>query len=382
MSLPRPDVLVVGAGIVGAACARELARAGLRVEVVDTGPPGGGTTAEGMGHLVLTEASAAQFALSRLSLELWQGALAELPAGSDYQPTGTLWLAADDEDLTAARAKHAFLSAHGVACELLDPPGLRAAEPRLRAGLAGGLRVPGDGMVYPPAVAAGWLETARREGRLSLRTGVEVVRIEGGAEPAVLTRTGERLGAGRVIDAAGCRALELLAVPVTPDIRPRKGHLLITDRIPGFCRHPLVELGYLRGAHSATAETIAFNLQPRPNGQLLVGSSRQFGALDRRVETRIVARLAARAASFLPALAEVSVLRVWTGFRPATDDHLPLLGAVPGLPGVLLAAGHEGLGVTTCLGSARLVADEILGRPSPIERTPYRPGRHPGSAHG
>lgn len=370
-----PDVLVVGAGIIGAACARELVREGLRVEVVDAGPPGGGTTSDGMGHLVLTEASEAQFALGRLSLELWQEARAELPAGSDYLQTGTLWLAEDDRDLAAAHARERFLSARGIACELLDEAGLRAAEPRLRPGLAGGLRVPGDGGVCPPAVATGWLETAQETGRLRLRIGVEVTQITGGETPAALTASGERLAAGRVIDAAGYRALELLPVPVVPVIRPRKGHLLVTERSPGFCRHQLVELGYLQGAHSASAETIAFNLHPRPDGQLVVGASRQLGVTDRQVEPSIVEGLLARATSFVPALSELAVLGVRTGFRPATEDHLPLLGAVPGLPGVLLAAGHEGLGITLCLGSARLLADEILGRPSVIPREPYRPNR-------
>jgi glycine/D-amino acid oxidase-like deaminating enzyme len=90
-----------------------------------------------------------------------------------------------------------------------------------------------------------------------------------------------------------------------------------------------------------------------------------------------------RALEFAPALASLSAIRTWTGFRPATPDNLPLIGAWPEAPGLTVATGHEGLGITTALGTARLVADAVLGRTSPIDPSPYRPTRpFPERAHG
>jgi hypothetical protein len=120
---------------------------------------------------------------------------------------------------------------------------------------------------------------------------------------------------------------------------------------------------------------VAFNLQPRPNGQLLLGSSRQYGETSREVDDRLLRRMVRRALDFVPELAEVGVIRAWTGFRAATDDHLPLVGPLPGRPRILLAAGHEGHGVTTSLGTARILADTLLGRKPPIPTDPYRPDR-------
>lgn len=159
------------------------------------------------------------------------------------------------------------------------------------------------------------------------------------------------------------------------EVRKRKGHLVITDRYPGFVRHQLVELGYLKSAHAVTADSVAFNVQPRPNGQLLIGSSRQFGAEGSAVEPAMLGRMLARAVAYLPGLGRLTALRAWTGFRAATPDKLPLIGPCPGVDGLYLATGHEGLGITTSLGTARLLADQILQRTPAIPWEPYRAGR-------
>lgn len=376
-----PEAVVVGAGIVGAACAWELARHGLAVEIVDAASVGSGATAEGMGHLVTLDDSEAQLALSRASLELWDELAPELPAACDHDRCGTIWIAEDGDDLEVMEEKARLFAERGIAHELLDERALLDAEPRLRHGLAGGIRVPGDGVVYPPAAAAALVERAARDHGARLTLGRAVRRLDGGEPnrpPRLVLANGDALEAGLVVDAAGANALEILADPPPgAAIRPRKGHLLITEPRPGFCRHQLVELGYLKSAHSHGAESVAFNLQPRPNGQLLLGSSRQYGAPSRAVDGRIVRRMVRRALDFMPALAEVAAVRAWTGFRAATGDHLPLIGPLPGRPRVVLAAGHEGHGVTTSLATARLVADGVLGRQPAIPAAPYRPDRRP-----
>jgi glycine/D-amino acid oxidase-like deaminating enzyme len=175
-----------------------------------------------------------------------------------------------------------------------------------------------------------------------------------------------------VVVAAGAEAAKL--VPELP-IVPRKGHLAITDRYPGFVRHQLVELGYLASAHTMTTESVAFNVQPRSTQQVLVGSSRELVGWDASLDRRVLGAMIARAVEYMPQLASVSVIRTWTGFRPATPDKLPLIGPWPTTPGLWIAAGHEGLGITTSLGTARLVADLVAGREPPIGPAPFAPAR-------
>lgn len=382
---PRVDrVLIVGAGIVGASCAYELARRGFAVTVIEAGRPGGGATAACMGHVVVMDDSEAQFALGRYSQQLWDELADRLPGVVERDLCGTLWVAEDDEEMAAVHAKHAFYTERGVEVEILDAAALRRAEPELRPDLLGALRVPGDSVIYPPTAVDFMLSEAARHARehgveFELVCGMPVERL---SSTWVALRDGRHVEGDWVVVSAGQGALELLPEPLPAHaIRPRKGHLVITDRRPGFCRHQLVELGYLKSAHSSGDSSVAFNLQPRATGQMLLGSSRQFGRDTAEVELDIVHRMVDRGRHFLPRLGELQAVRIWTGFRPATDDHLPLIGPVPGHESLLLAAGHEGLGITTSLGTARLIADQVSGVAPEIDPTPYLPSR-PGADHG
>jgi D-hydroxyproline dehydrogenase subunit beta len=366
----RPDAVVIGAGIIGAATAYYLTRDGRSVTILEQEFPSSGCTGGGMGHIVVMDDSEAQFALTSWSRRLLHELLPELPDSCDADRSGTLWLAEDDAQLAAARARQEFFLARGVPAEMLDSHDLAEAEPQLRPGLCGALRVPDDMVVYPPGLAEWLLRQALANGA-TLRIGARVVRIDP-QRSAVQLDSGEYAGAGVIVNAAGARAAEL-----TPalDIVPRKGHLVVTERYPGFCTHQLVELGYLQSAHTLADASVAFNLQPRRGGQLLIGSSRELAGWDAGVNRAVVARMLARAAEFVPALRQLLAIRTWTAFRPATRDHLPYIGAVDDTGVVWAAAGHEGLGITTALATGRLIADGIAGRASAIGAAPYSPAR-------
>lgn len=363
----HPDAVVIGAGIVGAACAEALARAGLNVVVIDASFAGSGTTAAGMGHLVVMDDSAPQLALTAYSERLWTALAPELPSSVEHDACGTLWIAEDEEQFEAVHVKQRAYMEHGVAVETLSPAQLAEAEPHLRPGLAGALHVPGDGVIYPPTAALALLQRAIANGA-QLREGLRVDAI--GSREVIAGS--ERIACDCVINAAGMHAPELTSgMPIVP----RKGHLVITDRYPGFCRHQLVELGYLASAHTMTTDSVAFNVQPRATGQLLIGSSRELVGWNASINRAMVRKMLDRALDFMPGLALMSAIRTWTGFRPATPDKLPLIGAWDETPGLWIAAGHEGLGITTSLGTGQLLADLIVGREPAIDPAPYAPSR-------
>ncbi|MDB5355441.1 MAG: dependent oxidoreductase [Phycisphaerales bacterium] len=367
-------VAVVGAGIVGAACAAAMAREGFRVVVLDHRPAGSGATAAGMGHITVMDDSEAQFALCRYSQTLWDALAPTLPKSAEFTRYGTIWIAADDEEMAEVHRKQSYYSQRSLESRALSGEALAAMEPNLRTGLAGGLLIPGDSVVYPPVVAQFLLDDAVRLGA-EVRTNARVVALSGGE---VKLEDGTRVEADFCVNAAGTAAVEL-----TPDleIRPRKGHLVITDRYPGFVNHQLLELGYLKSAHGSDGDSVAFNVQPRPTGQLLIGSSRQFGAEGGAVEYRMIHRMLARATAYMPGLAGLSAIRTWTGFRAATPDSLPFIGPHAEDAKLLVAAGHEGLGITTSLATAELIIDHLLGRESKIPAAPYLPSRSLAAAH-
>ena len=362
------DVVVAGSGIVGAACALACTQAGFRVALVEREFPGSGATAAGMGHIVVMDDSEAQFALTRRSQLLWQALSATLPPGGEYETRGTLWIAADDDELAEAARKHAYLNAHEVPCRLLSSRELAAMEPNLRPGLAGGLLVLEDAVAYPPAVALHLARQAQSLGA-TLLVGHAITHLANG-EARLDDGTGLRTS--RLGNATGTEAPH--CTPGLP-VMKRKGHLAITDRYPGFVHHHLVELGYLKSAHSLTSDSVAFNVQPRQTGQVLIGSSRQYGNEDSTVDQALLAAMLRRATLYLPSIDSLKVLRVWTGFRAATPDKLPLIGPVPGDPTLWLATGHEGLGITTALATAELLAAAFTGSAPAIAPEPYLPAR-------
>ena len=361
------DAIVVGAGIVGAACADQLARRGMSVAIVDQDMVGGGATAAGMGHIVVMDDSEAQFSLTRYSQMLWQQLRPELPEDVEYDQCGTIWIAADDEEMAEVWRKHEYYGKRGVPTKVLDSQSLKRLEPNLRP-LAGGLLVHDDAVLYPPCAARFFVERAQESGA-KLLLGYSVVQIGHGR---VQLTDGRQLKAEFIVNAAGtCAPL------LTPEleIKKRKGHLVITDRYPGFIRHQLVELGYLKSARSVNGDSVAFNVQPRRTGQILIGSSRQYGAEHKEIDHEILMRMLERAQEYVPTLKQVSCIRTWTGFRAATPDKLPFIGPWRADESVFLAAGHEGLGITTSLGTAMLLADHIAGVKPQIPIEPYLPSR-------
>jgi glycine/D-amino acid oxidase-like deaminating enzyme len=292
----------------------------------------------------------------------------QLPKDVEYYPCGTIWVAADAQEMDEVYRKTQLYETHRVPVQVLDSHDLEQAEPNLRKGLAGGLLVPDDSVIYPPCAARFLMQEAERRGT-KVYLGRRVTAI---GDSGVGLEDGTSFSAGMTIVATGTAAAQWIP---GIQIQPRKGHLIITDRYPGFLRHQLIELGYLKSAHTLDSDSVAFNAQPRLTGQILIGSSRQFGYEDPAIEPHMLSAMLRRAVEYMPGIAKLSAIRSWTGFRAATPDKLPLIGLCPGYKNMYLATGHEGLGITTSLATARLLADQAMGRESAIPREPYLPER-------
>ena len=364
---PRPDVIVVGAGIVGAACAYYISLEGLRVLLLDSGFAGGGTTSAGMGHLAVMDDSAAEFDLCRSSCDLWAELSPQMPEYCEETTEGCLWIAEDEDELDLLRAKVDSYRERGVDVDLLDSVELSEAEPSLRPGLPGAFLLNQDRVLYQLG-ATRWLLSEAISRGAELREHCPVRSLG----PRCVDTDQGTFEADLVINAAGAWAPSL--TPELP-IQPRKGHLVITDRYPGFCRRQVMELGYQKSAHTLDPESVAFNVQPRATGQLLIGSSRELTGWDSSINHSVLGKMLRRCYEFMPTLEALSCLRVWTGLRPSTPDKLPYIGRWPETEGLWIAAGHEGLGIMTATGTGRLLTHLLLGREPTLDPSPYDPAR-------
>ncbi|HEX4811361.1 MAG TPA: FAD-binding oxidoreductase [Nonomuraea sp.] len=391
------DVIVVGAGIVGAACAYYAARAGLDVTVLDRGPVAGGTTGSGEGNVLVSDKEPGpELDLAVLSNRLWR----ELAAHGEFEfeAKGGL-VVAETPDVQRRLAELA--GKQDVEHTLVPAAALRDYEPHLADGLAGGVHYPQDAQVQPMLAAATLLRHgADRYGRgtLRLRLGAEVTGFVRSGERVTGVRTtrGDVLG-GAVVNAAGTWGGQIAALAgVRLPILPRRGFILVTEPLSGplsgpqggpqggplrepLIRHKVYTAAYVTNVASDSAglETSAV-VEGTPAGTVLIGASRERVGFDRTTSVPVLARLAAQAVALFPALRDVRVIRSYCGFRPYCPDHVPVIGADPRVPGLYHACGHEGAGIGLAPATGHLLAQALTGTRPDLDLRPFRPDRFKG----
>ncbi|MFD7260193.1 NAD(P)/FAD-dependent oxidoreductase [Streptomyces sp. NPDC059874] len=369
------DAVIIGAGVVGAACAYYAARAGLSVAVVDRGPVAGGTTGAGEGNLLVSDKEAGpELDLALLSTRLWRELAAELPREIEYEPKGGLVVAATPAAVDALRGFAEGQRKAGVESVEVAADALHDLEPHLTPGLAGGFHYPQDAQVQPAQAAARLLAASGAE----LHLGEEVVAIltEGGTVRGV--RTPRRtLHAPAVINAAGTWAggiAELAGVSLP--VLPRRGFVLVTEPLPRVVRHKVYAADYIADVASGSAALQSSAVvEGTPSGPVLIGATRERVGFDRSLSTEALRRLASQAAALFPVLADIRVLRTYHGFRPYLPDHLPAIGPDPRRPGLLHACGHEGAGIGLAPVTGLLIAAALTGTEPALPLSPFRPER-------
>lgn len=376
-----PDVVIIGGGIVGCACAYFLARAGARVRLLERGPLGSGASKAGMSHVVTWEEPETHLELARASQRLYETLCSELPIDIEYRRAGSLAVVETPEALSGMAAMVERLQQWGLNCHLVNTDDLRRIEPKLSPDLAGGAYFPNDGMVNPLLTTQAFAQAARRMGAV-IETGVEVTGIS--LSPSRNTVEDVRTGAGRipadcVVIAAGAwsGAVGQMAGVKIP-IQPRKGTLVVTNPLPQdflTCK-VILSAGYMDSVKGdGEGLSAAANIQQVKNGNLLLGSTRQFAGYDLSVDAAVVQAVLARCLRFLPILRDVLAVRMWSGLRPYTPDLLPMIGPFGKVKGLFVAAGHEGIGITEAPITGKLISQMIMGEPTEIAVDRLSPDR-------
>jgi len=354
-------VTVIGAGIVGAACALACARRGLQVTVLDRGGLVAGTTGSGEGNILVSDkAPGPELDLALRSTALWQEWEAELDrhvgGGIELERKGGLIVTRTPAGLKALAA------AAGDLGEMLDERGARELEPHLAPDILGGAFFAQDMQVQPARAAVAMLAAARELG-VQLRLHTEVQRVRD-------------LPADVVVNATGAWAAQFgTAVPV----EPRRGFILVTEPLPVLIRHKVYSAEYLENVASSDAELQTSTVvEGTPGGPVLIGATRERVGFDRTPNVEALRRLATGAAALFPFLAGVRIMRSYHGFRPYSPDHLPIIGPDPRVPGLWHAHGHEGAGIGLAPATGELIADLITGGRPALDPAPFAPARFQG----
>jgi sarcosine oxidase subunit beta len=264
----------------------------------------------------------------------------------------------------------------GLDVELVEGDEARRREPCLSEKVIAATYSALDSQVNPYALTFAFLAAARSAGA-RIMTGEEVRRIEtvSGKATGVVTAN-HRVGAPVVVNAAGALAAEVgrmagLEIPITP----RRGQILVTAAVRPLLRHCLISAQYIAAkfkAELAESGGMGFSLEQAENGNILIGSTREFVGFDRRTTFEGIRTIARRIVPVVPALEHVPVIRTFGGLRPYTPDGLPILGGVEGLEGFIMAAGHEGDGIALSAITGELIADLIATGRTQFPLDPFR----------
>ncbi|NUT27934.1 MAG: FAD-binding oxidoreductase [Streptomyces sp.] len=370
------DVVVVGAGMVGAACALYAGRAGLDVILVDRGPVAGGTTGAGEGNLLVSDKEPGpELDLALLSGRLWGELAREFGEAVEYEAKGGVVVASSPGGLAALERFAAGQRAAGVVAESVAGDGLYDLEPHLAPGLPGGVHYPQDCQVMP-TLAAAHLIRASGARLLTGRTVTDILRAPDGSVRGVRTDRGD-IHAPAVVNAAGTWGGELAALAgVHLPVLPRRGFVLVTEPLPRRVRHKVYAADYVADVASDSAA-----LQTSPvvegtaAGPILIGASRERVGFDRTFSLPVVRALAAGATRLFPFLERVRAMRSYLGFRPYLPDHLPAVGPDSRVPGLYHACGHEGAGIGLATGTGHLIAQALTAKTPDLDLAPFRPDR-------
>ncbi len=356
------DLVVVGGGVIGLACAWRAARRGAKVAVVERSEPPAGATrvAAGMlapvGELAFGEPELLKMTLA--AAQLYPDFVAELEEASgisaEYRRDGALHIALDRDEAAELRRVHELQRSLGLGAEWLPPRRCRDLEPGLTPSFNGGVHAPDEASVDPRALAAALLRALETEDGVELLTGAGVEGALSEAERIVGVRTerGDELRAAAVILATGAWSAQAdwLPEPARPPVRPVKGQILELRARDGIapCRRIVA------------SERVY--LVPRPDGRLIVGATVEEQGFDTAVTAGGVHELLREAYRLLPEVAEMELIEATVGLRPGTPDNLPLIGA-SGVEGLLWATGHYRNGILLAPLTANMLIDQLEGAP-------------------
>lgn len=374
--MKNPDAIVIGAGIVGASCAFSLTKAGFNVLVIDRGTVSSGTTGAGEGNILVSDkAPGPELTLALRSRDLWFEIQAEVGDDFELEAKGGVVVArGDNSDLLNFASKQ---SQNGVTAQVVGNTELHDLEPYLHPQFESGVFYPQDAQCQPMLAAAHIIRSVKaRGGSLISKAKVTEILIKDSSVYGVQTTQGKYL-APIIVNASGTWAGEVarLAGSTLP-IAPRRGFILVTEPAPKYIFHKVYDSDYVTnvGSNAADLQTSTV-VEGTRSGTILIGASRERIGFDSSMNYEILRKLAAQATSLFPILRDVQLLRAYNGFRPYAPDHLPVIGEDVCIKGLWHSAGHEGAGIGLAPGSAQLITDEILGKSSFMNASPFSPKR-------
>jgi len=374
------EVAIIGGGIVGCSIAYYVAKAGIDCMVIEKNDIASGTSSRCDGNISIVDKDPGfESQMSLVSQELTAELEKDLNLPFEYRKSGSILVCDNDEEMEAAVKWVETQNEAGLKFNVLEPEDIREESPYFAEDIPGGLECETDSLINPYLYCYSLIDRAKEYG-LEVYTQAEVRNITKHEDFTIETTNGT-FTAKKVVNAAGVWAPFIgkmldLNIPITP----RRGHIIVGSRQEPVMMRNVMEFGYLmnkfgreRIADPITSKYgVALVLEPTESQNFLLGSSRQFVGYESRVNINVVKAIARRALRFFPKMNDFKMIRAYTGFRPFTEDHLPIISAVDHIPGFYIAAGHEGDGISLATVTGKLIEELIRDKETTIPTEPLR----------
>ena len=371
----RTEVVIIGAGIVGAMCAYYVNRAGLKAIVIDRGTVASGTTGAGEGNIMVSDKSPGpELELALKSRDMWFEVAHDL--GNEFELVAKGGLAVSRGDASSLFELSNSQNVAGVQTKRVGASEIQELEPFISKAIQNGVHYPQDAQCQPMLAAAHILRQLQRRG-LEFIGHQEVLKVERKSENLTVRTSTLEIKSDFVVNAAGTWAGEIarLAGSELP-IMPRRGFILVTAPLPKYVNHKVYDSDYVDNVASSDADLQTSTvIEGTQSGTILIGASRERVGFDKSISVSVIQRLARQATSLFPILASAQLLRVYNGFRPYSPDHLPVIGADSLIPGLYHCAGHEGAGIGLSAGSGKVIAQLIKNETPIVNPEPFSPAR-------
>ena len=373
----KADVVIVGAGVIGASIAYYLAKENIQAVVLDKRGFASGSSGACEGLLLLqSKKPGIHLEMASESLKRFHSLEQELGHSIEFENRGGLVVIETEDELAAMKMFVEKQKKHGADIHLLGKEEARKKEPALSENIIGATYSALDSQVHPILLTLAFLRSAEKLGT-SIFTNTEVHSIESAHGRVVSVTTGKgRIETSIVINAAGTFAAAIGAmVNLSIPIKPRRGQILVTEAIPPLLKCCILSAKYIAAKFNpkiAEAGGVGFAVEQSVNGNILMGSTREFVGFDRGVTFDGIHTIAKGILQVIPQIENLHIIRAFAGLRPYTPDGLPILGEVDSLEGFIMAAGHEGDGITLAPITGEMIAGLILSKTTPFPLTDFR----------
>ena len=378
----NPDVIVIGAGVIGTSVAYYLTERNCKVLLIDRGDAAVGTSSHCDAAAMLTDKQpGADAALGFSSIGHFVELSKNLSMDFEFAQSGSLYICETDFEFAFATDYVNSLRAEGYPVHMVDTKELAEREPYLTKDLTGGFWSDVCSQMNPYRLCFALIEEAKKKG-LETAFYSPVLSMKREGEDYVVSTPAKEYRSKLIVNCAGIWAPHIghmlgLSIPISP----RKGVILLTEKTFPLCHQKVQEYGYLVTKFHPEMErhldpliednNVSFTIEPTNDDNFLIGSSRNFVGYDNSVEPEIAQGIAKRALRFFPVLKDINCIRAYAGLRPFVPDHLPIISPVDNLPGYYIAAGHEGDGISMAPITGILISQMINNEKPDLPLEPF-----------